>query len=63
MSVPHGAAQQRGRQAVLESKQAPHDLILRSRASRGVSKDEGPTGATWFETALARLLSISPPLS
>jgi hypothetical protein len=32
------------------------DLIPRSRVS-GVSKDESP-GATWFETALARLLTM-----
>jgi hypothetical protein len=32
------------------------DLILRSHAERGVSKD-GPR-ATWFETALARLLTM-----
>jgi len=32
------------------------DLILRSRAKRGVSKD-GPR-ATWFETALTRLLTM-----
>ena len=31
-------------------------LILRSRAS-GVSKDEATIGASWFETALTRLLS------
>jgi hypothetical protein len=31
-------------------------LILRS--AKRVSKDEGPTGASWFETALARLLTM-----
>ncbi|KRR09460.1 hypothetical protein CQ10_13465 [Bradyrhizobium valentinum] len=33
------------------------DLILRSASSR-VSKDEGPDGAAWFETALTRLLTM-----
>ena len=32
-------------------------LILRSRVS-GVSKDEGPSVASWFETALTRLLTM-----
>ncbi len=30
---------------------------LRSRAS-GVSKDAGPSGTSWFETALTRLLTM-----
>jgi hypothetical protein len=37
------------------------DLILRSRAQRGVSKD-GPRAA-WFETALARLLTMKFEIS
>ena len=32
-------------------------LILRSR-ERGVSKDAGPSVASWFETALTRLLTM-----
>jgi hypothetical protein len=32
-------------------------LILRSRES-GVSKGAGPSVASWFETALARLLTM-----
>jgi hypothetical protein len=32
------------------------DLILRSRVQRGVSKDG--LRATWFETALTRLLTM-----
>src|SRR5581483_10312722 len=32
----------------------PHPEEPRS----GVSKDEGPSGASWFETALARLLTM-----
>ena len=32
-------------------------LILKSRES-GVSKDRGPTEASWFETALERLLTM-----
>jgi|GEM_PF-2683617 hypothetical protein len=31
-----------------------NNLILRSRAKRGVSKD----GASWFETAHTRLLTV-----
>jgi hypothetical protein len=34
------------------------DLILRSRALRGVSKDAGPSVASWFETAQVRLLAM-----
>jgi len=34
-----------------------YPLILRSRAS-GVSKDEATVGASWFETALKRLLTM-----
>jgi len=34
-----------------------HFLILRSGASR-VSKDEATVGASWFETALAHLLTM-----
>jgi hypothetical protein len=39
-------------------------FILRRRES-GVSKDAGPSVASWFETALARLLTmrVSYPLS
>ncbi len=36
-----------------------YPLILRSIAKRCVSKDAGPeNGATWFETALTRLLTM-----
>jgi hypothetical protein len=43
---------------------APHPcatakpLSLEERRLRRVSKDEGPSVATWFETALARLLTM-----
>jgi hypothetical protein len=41
-----------------KAKRVDEDLILEERRLRRVSKDEGPTVASWFETAQERLLTI-----
>jgi hypothetical protein len=46
-----------GETSVLSRHKRLSPLILRSRVS-GVSKDEADIGASWFETAHSRLLTM-----
>ena len=47
-----------GMQVARQSATTPSDLILRSREAASRRMAAGKVGASWFETALARLLTM-----